>query len=207
MIFFIIFTQNVHADNVNSNDATAWVNQTGQKFIDALSTSDMDQKFSILDKMFEEDVDIDYMARFVMGRYWKSMDSDQQNQYVELFGRYALSVYKNYPLNIDTTGIDFTITSVSQNQKFTDVTCSVTLPEELATENMKHINLKFKLTQNNNKIKIVDLVLAESSLLTTYRTRFQTMIAELDGEISWFLEDFNDMVVSSEKNAEKKAQY
>ena len=33
------------------------------------------------------------------------------------------------------------------------------------------------------------------------------IVYDLDEEISWFLEDFNDMVVSSEKTAEEKAQY
>ena len=206
-LFFIIFSQNLRAAPVTNAEATAWVNQTGHKLIDALSTSDISAKYQILDKMFSEDIDTNYMARFVIGKYWKIMDSEQQEQYMELFTRYALSVYKNYPLDFDTNGLDFEVLSVTQNQKFTDVACSVSLPEQFVTENVKNVNVKFKLSQTDNKIKIVDVILAESSLLMTYRKRFYTMIADLDEEISWFLEDFNDMVVSSEKTAEEKAQY
>ena len=47
----------------------------------------------------------------------------------------------------------------------------------------------------------------QSSLLQTYRSRFYKMIEDLDNEISWFLEDFTDMVISSEKTAQEKADY
>ena len=54
---------------------------------------------------------------------------------------------------------------------------------------------------------IVDLILGESSLLTTYRTRFYDMIKSLDYEMSWFLEDFTDMVISAETTAQEKLDY
>ena len=69
---------------------------------------------------------------------------------------------------------------------------------------MKNINVKFKLSQENNKTKIVDLILGQSSLLQTYRNRFYNNIKELDEEMEWFLEDFHDMVISSEKTAQEK---
>lgn len=202
---FLLSVSLAYADSVNKNDAVSWINATGHKLIDALSSSDILSKYETLDKMFKEDVDTQYMARFVIGKYWKAMDNFQQKQYVDLFSRYALSVYKNYPINFDTKGLDFEILSVKQNQKFTDVTCSIQLPEQFESENLKSINVKFKLTQNNQKIKIVDLIFEQSSLLSTYRTRFYTMIADLDEEMSWFLEDFTDLVVSAEKTAQEKA--
>ena len=157
-----------------------------------------------LENIFNEDIDTNYMARFVIGKYWRLMNDEQQERYLSLFDRYAISLYKNYPLDFDTTGLDFNVVSVNQNQKFTDVTCSITLPEQFATETMKNINVKFKLSQENNKTKIVDLILGQSSLLQTYRNRFYNNIKELDEEMEWFLEDFHDMVISSEKTAQEK---
>lgn len=202
-----IFTHITYATPVQENEAKQWVNDTGHKLLDTLSTQDIASKYEILDNMFNEDIDTKYMARFVIGKYWKLMDKEQQDNYLNLFNRYALSIYKNYPLDFDTKEINFKILSVTQNQKFTDVACSITLPKQYASKNIQDVTIKFKLTKENQKIKIVDLVLAQSSLLQTYRQRFYKMIEELDGEISWFLEDFNDMVTSSEKTAAEKADY
>lgn len=204
---FFIFTNVAIAAPVKEDTAINWINNIGRKLINTISTSNNHDKFKSLDTMFSKDVDMDYMARFVIGKYWKNMDSEQQKQYIELFKRYTLSVYKNYPLDFDTTGLDFEVLSVKQNQKFTDVSCSIILPEQFATENVQSINVKFKLSQTDNQIKIIDLIFGQSSLLMTYRTRFYTMIADLDEEMSWFLEDFSDMVISSEKTAEEKAHY
>ncbi len=210
-IFIILcitmFASSVYASAVPEKEATQWVNAKGQKLISTLSSSDIEEKYKILDSMFHEDIDTEYMARFVIGKYWKLMDEDQKTQYIDLFKRYAISLYKNYPLNIDTEGLDFSVLSVKQNQKLTDVACSVTLPKKYATEKIQDVSVKFKLTQENKKIKIVDLILGQSSLLQTYRSRFYKMIEDLDNEISWFLEDFTDMVISSEKTAQEKADY
>lgn len=189
---------------VQDNIARNWVNDTGRKIINTLSNPNIEEKYVQLENIFNEDIDTDYMARFVIGKYWRLMNNEQQQRYLSLFDRYAISLYKNYPLDFDTTGLDFEIVAVNQNQKFTDVICSITLPEQFATETIKNINIKFKLSQENNKTKIVDLILGQSSLLQTYRNRFYNNIKELDEEMEWFLEDFQDMVLSSEKTAQEK---
>ena len=204
-IFCYLILINVSiAAPVQENIAKDWVSDTGRKLIDTLSNSNIEEKYMGLENIFNEDIDTNYMARFVIGKYWRLMNDEQQERYLSLFDRYAISLYKNYPLNFDTTGLDFEVISVNQNQKFTDVTCSITLPEQFATETMKNINVKFKLSQENNKTKIVDLILGQSSLLQTYRNRFYNNIKELDEEMEWFLEDFQDMVLSSEKTAQEK---
>lgn len=201
---YLIFINVSIAAPVQENIAKDWVNDTGRKLIDTLSNSNIEEKYMGLENIFNEDIDTNYMARFVIGKYWRLMNDEQQERYLSLFDRYAISLYKNYPLDFDTTGLDFNVVSVNQNQKFTDVTCSITLPEQFATETMKNINVKFKLSQENNKTKIVDLILGQSSLLQTYRNRFYNNIKELDEEMEWFLEDFHDMVLSSEKTAQEK---
>ena len=49
------------------------------------------------------------------------------------------------------------------------------------------------------ELKLVDVKVAESSLLLSYRGKFYEMISSLDGEISWFLEDLTAMSISAEK--------
>lgn len=46
-------------------------------------------------------MDLDYISRFVVGKYWRQMSAEQQKKYQELFTRYALNVYKGFPLSFD----------------------------------------------------------------------------------------------------------
>ncbi len=205
-VFFGVLKQTAAAP-VPEEEAVTWANATGYALIEALGNQDMEQKYAVLDKMFQDDVDTDYVARFVIGRYWRAMTSEQQQAYLKLFQRYVLSLYKNYPLNFETEGIDFVITDARINGDYTDVFCNVKLPENMSSENLNSVTLEFKITQSNGRIKIVDLKIGESSLLLTYRTRFYTMIKDVDEDMGWFLEDLTTLTVSNENNAEEKCEF
>ena len=64
---------------------------------------------------------------------------------------------------------------------------------------LQNLLLEFKLRKTADGIKILDLKLAESSLILSYRSRFYAMIAEDDGDMTWFLEDFRTSVESIER--------
>lgn len=200
VFMFVSIIHLAAATPVPENEAVDWANTTGHKLIEALGNTDLEQKYAALDRMFEEDVDIQYLARFVIGKYWRTMDESQKEFYLQLFLRYILSLYKNYPLNFSTDNLDFTITSARINGDYTDVFCYVKLPEELSSEVFDSIGLEFKVTKNQEKIKIIDLKIGESSLLLTYRSRFYAMLKDVDEDISWFLEDLETLTVSNERN-------
>lgn len=190
---------------VPETQARAWVNQTGQRLIRTLASDNLETKYAALDQMFEENVDIPYMARFVLGKYAKELTDEQKETYLQLFRRYTVSLYKTYPLDFDTEGLDFSILSVQDVGKYTKVTCRVMLPKAYTTENIKSITLEFQLTQNE-VIQITDLKIGESSLLLTYRNRFMKMIKDVDDDMEWFLEDLSDQVFANEKANELRLE-
>lgn len=201
---FFALCRALNAAPVEESVAVQWANSTGAKLLEALGNNNLSDKYSVLNQMFENDVDGNYIARFVVGKYWKTMTSEQQQNYLTLFNRYALSLYKNYPLDFETTDISFNITAAQAGKTHTSVFCTVTLPEQLANENFDHINLEFKLHQTDGKIKITNIKIGESSMLLTYRGRFYQMIKDADEDMTWFLEDLETITVSNERNAEQK---
>lgn len=205
IISFLFLTTAVlpcKAAAVAAGEAEAWVNQTGYRLIEALSDPNIETKHRVLDEMFENNVDTEYMARFVLSKYWKRLDDAQKETYLKLFKRYCLSLYKSYPLDFDLTGLDFDVVSSKAVGQYTDISCRVDLPEKFRTDSLKSINVTFKLSKDGDMIKIVDLKIGESSLLLTYRNRFVKMVQDVDEELDWFLEDLNDLTLSNEKNAE-----
>lgn len=197
------FGQTATAAPVEEKLAIQWANSTGAKLVETLGNHDLESKYAMLDKMFANDVDGNYIARFVVGKYWKAMSREQQQNYTNLFKRYMLSLYKNYPLDFETIDINFTITSARVGKSNTAVFCIVELPEKMANENFDHVNLEFTLHEIGGKIKITDLKIGESSLLLTYRGRFYQMIKDVDEDFEWFLEDLETLTISNERNAEQ----
>lgn len=184
--------------------AEAWAGQTGRELLDTFRDPDISRRFAALDRLFLENIDFDYVARFVIGKYWRTMTDEQKKTYLQLFKRYALSAYKTFPLDF-VDSLSYRVTGASAGKQFTTVSAVVHVqmsPDQPAEDFV----LYFRLHETGGKIKLVDIKLAESSLILAYRNKFYQQIAGLDGEIAWFLEDLETQTLSNENNNRRKLE-
>lgn len=200
--FLLLSCQTVFADTiaVPSAEARQWANTKGNELIEALSETNVAEKFAKLDQMMTEDVNLDYVGKFVIGKYAKQMTPEQKQKYLDLFRRYVLSLYKKTNFNFDAHAINFTIDNVNEFPKFTNVTCSVD-PGNLNKDiKIERIPIKFKLLRgDNNRIQAVDLEISNVSMVIEYRKRFYQMILNEHENIDWFLDTFENKVKANEE--------
>ncbi len=185
------------AGGLSSKEAREWAEDKGEKLLEAFSVDDLKTKYALLDNLFLSYVDLDYVAQFVVGKYWNVMTGEERQKYKELFKRYALGMYKGFPLSFQYK-VKFQILRAAVNGNNAEVTAQIRfvgLPDD---DPMQNMSLDFKLYKGIDGIKIRDLLLAGSSLILSYRSRFYRMIAADDGEIAWFIEDFRLQVESIE---------
>lgn len=192
---------------VNNDDARQWASTKGQELLQALANPNQTEKYAQLDKMINEDVNLNYISKFVIGKYAKLMNKEQQARYSNLFHRYVLSLYKQINLTFDTSSIDFSVDDIIEHPKFTTVTCTVDAGKILNNLNTQKIPVKFKLIRGvNDKIQAVDVEISEVSMVIEYRKQFYQMIKEEDEDINWFLDKFNDKVIANEEAFYKNAR-
>jgi len=185
---------------VPSQEARDWANTKGNELIDALSETDIAVKFAKLDKMMTEDVNLDYIGRFVIGKYAKQMTPEQKQKYLNLFQRYVLSLYKKTNFNFDAHAVNFTIDNVSEFPKYTNVTCSVDPGNINKDIKIEKIPVKFKLIRGtDNRIQAVDLEISNVSMVIEYRKRFYQMVLNEHENIDWFLDTFENKVKANEE--------
>lgn len=200
--FLLLSSQMVFADTiaVPSAEARDWANTKGNELIDVLSETDAGVKFAKLDKMMTEDVNLDYIGRFVIGKYAKQMTSEQKQKYLDLFKRYVLSLYKKTNFNFDAHAVNFTIDNVSEFPKYTNITCSVDPGNLTKDVKIEKIPVKFKLIRGvDNRIQAVDLEISNVSMVIEYRKRFYQMILNEQENIDWFLDTFENRVKANEE--------
>ncbi|MBQ9732593.1 MAG: ABC transporter substrate-binding protein [Alphaproteobacteria bacterium] len=187
----------VRAETLNTDKALEWAEDKGRLLLNTFQEQDTELRNRKLDDLFEEYVDVPYVAKFVVGRYWKEMDEPQRQEYLDIFKRYVKAVYKTFPLGF-LSRISYEVTGAVPDKNFVVVNALIRINAE---ENapIQEFLVAFRLRKNNGKIKLVDVKVAESSLLLSYRGKFYEMISSLDGEISWFLEDLTAMSISAEK--------
>ena len=181
--------------------AHRWAEDKGAEILQILAQPNSEEKYAALDKILATDIDLDHAARFVVGKYWRTMTEEQQTQYVALFKRYVAAIYKNYPLDIAANSINFNVeNTISQKDKVL-VKCRI-LFNDIPTDNdgkKTDFRVLFVLKENGGQIQVEDLKVEDSSLLLSFRDRFYKIIHEdNDDEIGWFLEDFNAIVEDTE---------
>ena len=180
------------AEDLSAEEAKNFASTKGKELLMSFQEPDLAERYRQLDALFMTYIDIDYVSRFVLGRYWRQMSSEQQRRYRDIFVRYGLAYYKTLPLDY-AKNLTYEIKGVEQEGAFVNVATNVHV---FLGNDSQDITLIFRLHKVDGVIKAVDVKVAESSLLLAYRSKFYEMIAQDDGEIEWFLEDL-EMLASS----------
>lgn len=194
--FLLLFSTISRAESLSDKEALDFASTKGKELLMSFQQPDLDKRYKELDEMFVTYIDIDYVSKFVMGKYWRRMSLEQQKEYRDIFVRYGLSFYKTLPLDY-AKDLTYDIKSAEQDDNFVNVVTNVSVK---IGEERQNIMLVFRLHKVGGIIKVVDVKVAESSLLLSYRSKFYEMIAQNDGEISWFLEELSDLTISMEKS-------
>jgi ABC-type transporter MlaC component len=202
----LFFTSVANADDVSikADDAKIWANEKGQELLQTLGMSNIVEKHAKLDKMILEDINVEYVSKFVIGKYARKMNTPQKERYSTLFQRYILSLYKQFNLKFDASNISFTIDNVVEHPKFTTVTCSVKMGELAGEVPIEKIPVDFKLIRGKqNRIQAVDVSISNVSMVIEYRKRFYQMIIEEGEDMDWFLEKLYDKVLANEDSLKR----
>ena len=113
-------------------------------------------------------------------------------------------MYKSFPLEFDTSQIEYTITGVRPGKNYADVTANIFFQLGSKPEDKQNILVEFRLNKTDGKLRIIDLKIGESSLILSYRGRFYEMIAQDDEDLGWFMEDLQMITESTEKQNQLK---
>lgn len=194
--FMFLAIGNLQAKPLSSAEAINFADTKGKELIQTFQEENLKKRYQLLDEMIIKYIDIEHISRFVIGKYWRMMTNEQKQLYKEIFTRYGLALYKTLPLEY-AKNIVYEIMSATSDNNYTNVLANIKF--SMGKEPME-VSVSFRLHKVDDRIKIVDVKVAESSLLLSYRGKFYEMIAQNDEEIDWFLEDLNDKTVSMERN-------
>lgn len=199
IIAVLLFCANLaSAAPVDPQKARSWAEDKGSLLLTSFKDDDIARRYQTLDQLFIDYVDLDYISRFVVGKYWRTMTTEQQAAYLKVFKRYVLAVYKTFPLEF-ANSLRYEVSGATVDGQFTVVSALiyVKLGEEAEP---KSFLLQFRLHEKEGMIKLVDIKLTESSLILAYRNRFYEMISQNDGDITWFTEDLTDLADAIEQS-------
>ena len=128
------------------------------------------QKFDDLIVLLEQPIDLDLVARLILGRYWRTTDDGQRQQYLQLFREYALA---NLASKLHLyRGQSFEVTGA---KVVSDQDALVT--SRILSDGQPPLQVDWRLRQRSDGgLVTIDLIVEGVSLIVTLRSEFASVI-------------------------------
>lgn len=128
------------------------------------------QKFDALVVLLNEPIDLDLVGRLILGRYWRTADDGQRQQYLELFREYALA---NLASKLHLyQGQSFEVTGA---KVVSDKDALVT--SRILSDGEPPLQVDWRLRERNDGgLVTIDLIVEGVSLIVTLRSEFAAVI-------------------------------
>jgi phospholipid transport system substrate-binding protein len=115
------------------------------------------------------------IGKFVVGRYWRKMDSVQQDEYQELFSEWLLKTYANRLGGYRGQTVEI-VKSIETASRYKDVI--VTTRINLAN-GQPPIKVDWRVRKFGDEYKIIDLAFEGASMIGTQRKEFESIIQKV----------------------------
>ena len=152
------------------SSAGDFVRSLGDQVIQILKNEPYQSRKQKLHDIFTSSFDVDTMAKFAAGTYWRRADPQQQQEYLKLFGDYVATLYANK--FGDYAGQEFKVTGQRASGD-NDIAVEGTIMQA----NKPPVKIDFRVRKAATGFKIVDVYVEGISLLITKRDEFTTVLA------------------------------
>lgn len=115
------------------------------------------------------------IGKFVVGRYWRKMSPDQQNEYQELFSEWLLKGYANRLGGYGGQTLEI-VKSVETDSRYKDVIVSTRV---IRVNGQPPINAAWRVRKFGDEYKIIDVAVEGASMVGTQRKEFESVIQKV----------------------------
>jgi len=194
VVVFLAFLPVSHVQ-ADSAKVTDFVNKLGNDALAVVSDSSAssEQKLTKLQQMFISVVDIDWIAKFVLGKYNKQITPEQREKYNASYRDFLI---KHYTSNFEEykDGTTFKVTGTVEDKPDEYVSSM-----EITRPGAKPLVVDYRVREKDGSLKVMDIVVEGVSLIITQRSEFSSVIARdgIDGLIKLLEEKKNQQVSSN----------
>ena len=182
VITFFIIINNVFASSLSAEKD--FVSKFADSAIDILSDNEIleGEKNNKFTDLVMSAIDLNLISKFVLSKTWKNATDDQKERYIQAFKDYFINSYAN---KLDQySGEQVEVVDAEEAGKYVIVNSFI---YREGTDTLK-INLKWRLLNRDNEIKIIDLNIEGISLIIAQREEFQSFLANNEGDLEKLIE-------------------
>lgn len=124
-----------------------------------------------LGQAFSKSVDIEWIAKFVIGRTWNNASEEQRAKYIELYREFLTKTYvENFAQNQERRISAIKIIDVSDSSG-SDFNVST----QIQLSNQDKLNVNYLVREKEKRYKVLDIAIENVSLINSHRTEFNAL--------------------------------
>ena len=172
-------------------DPAAVINNLGNRALEVLGKNATPaQRVARFHELFREDFDVPGIARFVLGRYWKTATPEEQEEFVKLFEDYIALVYSNQLAAY--SGETLKVTGSRTNAEEAIVASEIIRPT-----GSPPVKVDWHLTDRNGTYKISDVTVDGISMAVTQRSEFASVIQRSGGQVAGLIAQLREKTAAA----------
>ena len=181
--------------NVNANDAKNWLDREINIIISAYQNSDLpnENKFLMIEQTINNNFAGTGIAKFVAGKSWKSASKDTKKEYIKLFKRHLALNIASMMQGYSNQNYELTNSSYDEKNKVNLINMEI-------FSDTGSIQVTWRVKKSKDRFFVIDLLVADISLVVTKRSEFNSMLKTVD----YNLKDFNEKLLSQNESSYQK---
>jgi phospholipid transport system substrate-binding protein len=165
----------------SAEQALAFVDQTAKQLVGVINgPGSPDQKRAQLQQIIDRAVAVDEVARFCLGRFWRSATPEQQHEYLELFHRVLLNSIAGHMGEYQ--GVTYTLGRAMPGEGGISIASVISRPGQ------PPVNFIWVIGNEAGNPKIVDLIVEGTSLRVTQRSDYASYLARNSNSVQALLD-------------------
>jgi len=169
------------ASNANAADANIFMSELWTRAVEVLDKkAPLTERLTRFRQLFQADFDGPGIARFVLGRYWRTASEQEQQEYMKLFEDYVIFVYGTRLSHFN--GETFKVRGSRTDESGTVVSTDIISPS-----GEPPIKVDWRLVADRGAFKINDVIIEGISMMVTQRSEFASIIQRHGGKVGGLL--------------------
>ena len=172
----------INATANQEEDAKGFISALADEGLGLLSQNEMtdEKRQKEFRKLLQRNFDMKTIARFALGRYWKSASAAEQKEYLKLFEDMIVKVYSRRFEDYD--GQDLVVKDARPSGERDTIVQS-----EIVPKNGPAIQVDWRVRNKNGKLSVIDIIVEGVSMSLTQRSDFASVIQRGGGQVEVLL--------------------
>ena len=188
-LILILFAKNVFAD-----EASRWLKNEIDLILSAYSNNNIsnEERFSLIETTINENFAGTGIAKFIVGNAWKAATKETKKEYVDSFKRHLA-------LNIASMMQGYSEQTYELYNSKVDKNNVILIDMEIFSDTGSVV-ITWRLKKAKDRYFVIDLLVADISLVVTKRSEFNSMLKNVDYDLS----EFNKILINQNSESYNK---